>query len=191
MPAAVSSTGLGPNEKPVRVVSGEASAYYVLGFIGPLGDDSLQAAVEDARSQAKSDTMVNVFVDRQIMNFPFDYFALVSRIQTRVYGTLIQYTDKAEVLPRLTKADVDQQTSSTVNGAAMPRKDLIQFLDGLRKGTLVTFKYRSGDSATLQFITYDDRKEEIWVRQPGTNFLHDNIVLLRNVLDAHKAEIKE
>lgn len=99
LPAAVSSTSLGPKERPVGVVNGISSAYYFLG-IGPSGDDSLRAAVEDALSQGKADTMVNVFVDRQVMNFPFDFFPVFSLIRTSVYGTLVQYPELRSPAPK-------------------------------------------------------------------------------------------
>ena len=70
MPAAVSSTSIGnQGEIPVKVVSGRSEASYFLVF-GPFGDDSLQAALEDARRQGDGDTLANVFVDRKLFCIP-------------------------------------------------------------------------------------------------------------------------
>lgn len=91
MPAAVSSTSIGSKyEVPVRTVTGTSSAYYVLG-LGPTGDDSLNAAIEDAKSQAPSDSIANVFVDRKLTCVPVCGFSLFKRIDTMVYGTLVKY----------------------------------------------------------------------------------------------------
>jgi hypothetical protein len=92
-PAIVSTTSIGEQEIPLKVTYGESSAYYLFGILGPLGNDSLQAAIEDAQGDAPSDTIVNVFIDRQVLNFPFDYLPLITRIKTNIYGTLIKYKD--------------------------------------------------------------------------------------------------
>lgn len=91
MPAAVSSTSIGTkNEVPVQTAIGTSSAYYVFG-LGPTGDDSLIAAIDDAKSQAKSDSIANVFVDRKITCVPACFFPIYKRIDTMVYGTLVKY----------------------------------------------------------------------------------------------------
>lgn len=93
MPAAVSSTSIGSKyEVPVKTVIGTSSAYYVFGF-GPTGDDSLAAAIEDAKSEAPSDSIANVFIDRKLTCFPVCGFSIFTRIDTIVYGTLVKYTD--------------------------------------------------------------------------------------------------
>jgi len=95
MPAAVSSTSIGSKyETPVRTVTGSSSAYYIFG-IGPTGDDSLNAAIEDAKSNAPSDSIANVFVDRKLICFPVCGFSIFTRIETMIYGTLVKYTDEA------------------------------------------------------------------------------------------------
>ncbi len=93
MPAAVSSTSIGnQGEVPVKVVSGRSEASYFLAF-GPFGDDSLLAALEDARSKGDGDTLANVFVDRKLFCVPHCGFALYTSIETKVTGTLVKYQD--------------------------------------------------------------------------------------------------
>lgn len=87
---AVSTTSIGPNEIPVRVVTGRSSGIYVLGM-GPLADGTLKAAVDDARKKAPSDSIVNVFADTKRTCFPFFPFCLIMGIETTVHGTLIRY----------------------------------------------------------------------------------------------------
>lgn len=94
MPTAVSSTSIGNHgEIPVKVVSGRSEASYFLAF-GPFGDDSLQAALEDARRQGDGDTLANVFVDRKLFCIPTCGFSLYTSIETRITGTLIKYQDE-------------------------------------------------------------------------------------------------
>lgn len=95
-PSTISTTSLhGKYEKPVRVISGESHAFYILGM-GPIGNDSLEAAIEDAQGDAPGDSMVNVFVDRKVLTFPFTYFPLITRITTNIRGTLIKYVEGNE-----------------------------------------------------------------------------------------------
>lgn len=94
MPAAVSSTSIGNHgEIPVKVVSGSSSANSFL-FFGPFGDASLQAALEDARSQGDGDTIANVFVDRILFCFPACFLPIYSSVETRITGTLVKYQDE-------------------------------------------------------------------------------------------------
>lgn len=80
-PAMVSSSSInGDYERPVLVTYGEAHAFYLFGLVGPFGNDSLQAAIEDAMGDAPADTMTNVFVDRYITFFPLPGFSLVTRV---------------------------------------------------------------------------------------------------------------
>ncbi len=98
-PTAVSTTSLnGKYEKPLIVTNGESHAFYLFG-IGPIGDDSLQAAIEDAQGDAPADTMINVFIDRKATYFPFRYFPIITRISTSVYGTLIKYRTEDDKIP--------------------------------------------------------------------------------------------
>jgi len=91
-PAAVSTNAVGSqHEHPVDVVAGHSSAYYI-GLLGPFGNDSLQAAVEDALSFRRASTLSNVYVDRRLICFPLCYFPIISRIDTMVYGTLVSYS---------------------------------------------------------------------------------------------------
>jgi len=94
MPVAVSSTSIGnQGEIPVKVVSGSSEASYFLVF-GPFGDDSLLAALEDARSKGDGDTLANVFVDRKVFCIPFCGFPLYTSVETRITGTLVKYQDE-------------------------------------------------------------------------------------------------
>lgn len=93
-PALIAQANIGPKEIAVGVTKGESSAFYVL-FFGPFGDNSLAAAVEDAKAKANADTLLNVFVDRQTFFIPLIY----TRVTTVIYGTLVSYN------PPLTKQD--------------------------------------------------------------------------------------
>ena len=79
-------------EKPVGTGSGASSATYILGFIGPFGDDSLEAAVKDATGNDSTESMVNVFVDRKITVYPFFFLPIVRVDSTNIYGTVVQYS---------------------------------------------------------------------------------------------------
>lgn len=93
MPAAVSSTSIGgQGEVPVKVVTGRSKASYFLAF-GPFGDDSLLAALEDARGKGDGDTLANVFVDRKLFCVPHCGFSLYTSVETEVTGTLVKYQD--------------------------------------------------------------------------------------------------
>ena len=90
-PFCVSSTSMGPeNETPVRVTTGESTAFYIFG-LGPIGNNSLEAAVEDALGDAPADSMVNVFADQSLMVFPHPAIPIIKRFQTTVFGTLVKY----------------------------------------------------------------------------------------------------
>lgn len=85
---------LGPKEKPIGIVTGTSSATYLLGFRIE-GEDSLNAAVKDARMQAKvpKSTMANVFVDRYIFYFPAIWLPIYMESKTTIFGTLIAYEE--------------------------------------------------------------------------------------------------
>lgn len=102
MPFTISTNSVGsPYEHPVGVAQGQSSAYYILG-LGPIGDDSLGGAVDDALSYRRASFMTNVFADRRLVCFPWHcHFSsligippLVTRIDTLVYGTLVSYSGK-------------------------------------------------------------------------------------------------
>lgn len=92
-PGTASTTSIGPNEIPVKVVTGRSHGVYFLGF-GPFYDGTLKAAVEDAKKKAPADSIVNVFVDRRTTCFPFPPPGCwVYEIETTVQGTLIKYRE--------------------------------------------------------------------------------------------------
>jgi len=107
LPPSVSSTSLGPKEKPVMIKSGRSSSYYVL-FFGPFGDNSLEAAINDAVGK-NGDTMINVFVDRKMIFFPFPYFSLFTVNDTMVHGTIIKYTDDIGIYREPKSSQVSEQ----------------------------------------------------------------------------------
>lgn len=112
------------------------------------------------------------------------------RALSEAYPSIPEFADHV-IEAYLPNGESKAETIPVANNALPSKADLVDFLKGLKKGTLVTFKYRHGDEATLEFITYDGIKGEIWVKQPGTNFLHDNIVDVHNVIEVHIAEIKK
>ncbi|MBI2069215.1 MAG: hypothetical protein HYT79_01315 [Elusimicrobia bacterium] len=102
----VSTNAVGSKfEQPVDVASGSSSAYYILG-IGPLGNDSLRAAVEDALQFRRASTLSNVYVDRRLICFPFCYLPIATRVDTMVYGTLVSYGGSAYVGPGKSEIDI-------------------------------------------------------------------------------------
>lgn len=114
MPAAVSSTSIGnQGEIPVKVVSGRSEASYFL-FFGPFGDDSLLAALEDARSKGDGDTLANVFVDRKLFCFPFCGVSIYTSIETRITGTLVKYQDERS--RQFQKAVIGQNLITNIEG---------------------------------------------------------------------------
>jgi hypothetical protein len=92
MPAAVSSTSLGPQEQVLDVRKGRSQSFYIL-FFGPFGNDSISAAVDNAIGDTDADTMMNVFVDRKKTYIPFPGLSLVTLTDTEVLGTLVRYKD--------------------------------------------------------------------------------------------------
>lgn len=84
------STG-GPVMKNVKVLGpteGYASAKYFLGgLVGPVGDDSLEAAVADALSKKGGDSLISMTVDREVKTVPI----FMREIRTRVTGVAVKY----------------------------------------------------------------------------------------------------
>ena len=80
-PLSYQNVALGPQERPITTVKGEASADYLLGFQMD-GDDTYAAAIEDAKARVGVEvgTLYNVFVDRRIVCFPFCSFAIVTNV---------------------------------------------------------------------------------------------------------------
>ncbi|MBI4668770.1 MAG: hypothetical protein HY747_06230 [Elusimicrobia bacterium] len=74
-------------------VEGTSRAHYIFGY-GPIGDDSLKAAVADALSQKGGDTLVNVTVDRAVTKFPPMIGGMYMAVDTRVSGTAIRFKKK-------------------------------------------------------------------------------------------------
>lgn len=93
-PVQLSQITLGPKERPIDTVAGEASASYFLGFHVD-GDDTFAAAIADAKKKAgaTTGTLYNVFIDRKISCFPACWLAFYTEITTSVYGTLVTYDD--------------------------------------------------------------------------------------------------
>lgn len=98
-PLLVSSASLGPKEIPKAVGSGVSSTSYFLGFRNLPHGDSLELAIKDFKDKSEKkgihgDTMVNVFVDREISYFPAWWFPIYMESRTTVHGTLIEYKDR-------------------------------------------------------------------------------------------------
>lgn len=122
MTVSTSPIGLG-REVPVKVVTGSSTAERVFIF-GPSGDDSLEAAIEDARSQAPSDTMMNVFIDREIFCVPLCAFPLFyTRTTTTVFGTLVRYENTPEFESAI-GTDADPIVDAVRSGPRESRKIL-------------------------------------------------------------------
>ena len=133
LPAAVSSTGLGEHERPIRVTTGHSSAFYFFG-LGPFGNDSLAAAIEDAQGDAPGDTMANVFVDRRIITVPSDYLPLIVRIDTMITGTLIKYENE----PGFKRAPAVTKDSAQVEPSEPPVQS--QPIDSQSDGSKVSVR---------------------------------------------------
>lgn len=133
MPAAVSSTSVGSKyETPVKTVTGTSSAYYVFG-LGPNGNDSLNAAIEDAKSQAPSDSITNVFIDRKLTCFPICGFSIFTRISTVIYGTLVKYT-KEDGTPAM------MQSTDLASAPETSSKEIL--FNDLKKGDILTIIFK-------------------------------------------------
>ncbi|HAF95886.1 MAG: hypothetical protein A2021_06600 [Elusimicrobia bacterium GWF2_52_66] len=152
MPAAVSSTSIGSKyETPVRTVTGTSSAYYIFG-LGPTGDDSLNAAIEDAKSQAPSDSIANVFVDRKLICIPVCGFSIFTRIDTMVYGTLVKYANED---------GTPLENSSPLSIPGDKSENLINSFNGLEKGTKLKIVFGSNSKGSKRGI--DGKYEFLWV----------------------------
>jgi hypothetical protein len=174
---AVSSAPLGPKEHPVAIVSGQSSAYYFLGM-GPTGDDSIQAAVEDAKQQKNSDTIMNVFVDRKLFCFPVCGFSLVTQVTTRIYGTLVKYDDpwtKENVLPSIHVGDAQQLSDSS--------PELTAFFKTVKKGDAVILFLKNGKTVQGAFSQVD-ADHNVWIH--GGRGLSASSVELEDIIRAEK-----
>lgn len=74
-------------------VEGQSRAHYILGY-GPVGDDSLKAAVADALSQKGGDTLINITIDRSVTKFPPMIGGIYTAVDTRISGTAIRFIAK-------------------------------------------------------------------------------------------------
>jgi hypothetical protein len=146
-PAGISTTSLsGVREAPVAVRSGESNTYYVL-FLGPFGENSLRAAIKNAKKNTEADTIANVFVDRKMTFYPHVIFPIVTKVSTRVYGTLIRYEDANGGRPK-----------SLIEGQASIEKGKIEKIEGLILNLPVNQHVRvvlsDGTEFNGWFITY-------------------------------------
>ncbi len=101
----MSSSPVGKNEIPVATVSGSSSAIYFLGF-RLAGDDSIAMAIQEAIQRAGADTLINVFSDKKIKQFP-PLIPLMTEVETSVYGTAVKYNDpsfKGEIPSSVTRS---------------------------------------------------------------------------------------
>ena len=71
-------------------VEGQSRAHYILGY-GPMGDDSLKAAVADALSQKGGDTLVNITIDRSTTMFPPYLGSIYTAVTTTISGTAVRF----------------------------------------------------------------------------------------------------
>jgi len=121
MPGAVSSTSIGSTyEIPVKTVTGTSSAEYLFGF-RQTGDDSLNAAIENAKSQAPSDSIANIFVDRKITCIPFCCLPIYKKVDTYIYGTLVKYT-KGEDAPVVSQYSKTRGPAEEISPLPLPEK---------------------------------------------------------------------
>jgi hypothetical protein len=92
MPIQISSTHFSPEQAEIiGTYEGVASRYYFLSLPAG-GNDSIGAAVDDALSKSGGDTLINIFADRHVFYFPFPGLSIITRVQTTVRGTAIEYT---------------------------------------------------------------------------------------------------
>jgi len=151
-PAVVSTNSIGTkNEVPVKVVKGYSSASYIFG-LGPMGNESLEAAIYDAIKNEKGSSLSNVFVDRRVLCFPFPPLCLYIRRDTMVYGTLVKYLDEngKEIPP------ASPPEAAGVNDAISPPPDpsasLKVFLGDLKKGTPIRLSLDDLDEPVFEGI---------------------------------------
>lgn len=97
VPVGVSTTALGPREKPIGLATGRG--------------ESLKEAVENAIGNSGADTMINVFVDQEWLCYWAIWWQCNPTQKTRVFGTLIKYQDAI------------QKFSNTEPAEPLPGKD--------------------------------------------------------------------
>ena len=89
---------MGPGqEEVVGMASGSGYKFYVPLFSAfipmGIGDDSFKAALEDALTNTKAHSLINVFADQQCIFFPLPQLYLIARCETRLTGTAIRYKE--------------------------------------------------------------------------------------------------
>jgi hypothetical protein len=144
-PSMVSSVSLGEKfERPVDVGTGHSSAVYWFG-LGPNGDDSLKAAMEDAMLGKKADAMVNILVDRKTYCWPACAFPLYMKTETMLTGTLVDY------------GTFDAEGSVSINS-------VVEFLKKQPKGVGVTVTLKNGKSYNGILIEDDPQSKKFYVQ---------------------------
>jgi len=182
MPAAVSSTSVGSDyERPVKTVTGMSSAYYLFG-LGPEGDDSLNAAIADAMSYAKSDSIANVFVDRRIIGFPTLYFPIVMRIDTIVFGTLVKYTDKqGNDIEQTEIQNFDSQIIRGNDDRTGDVSNLMTVLDEIPKGKTLLITFKNGEELKCTLSQYYEKWKQVMIRPIGGDILSERLYFLYDI----------
>ena len=105
-PLMISTTSVGPNEKPIGIVYEHVHQYHALGFIH-WGDDSLERAFNEAVESIKADTLVNVFVDKECW---FPLIPIYLDCNLNLIGTAVRYENKDG--KRLQRYDIDFRDSN-------------------------------------------------------------------------------
>lgn len=98
-PVTIQQITLGPKERPIAIVAGEAKCSAIFG-IGD-GECSLVKAIEDAKRKAgaQNGTLYNLFIDQKFFCFPSCWFAVYHEETLSVYGTLVTYEDPLFLIP--------------------------------------------------------------------------------------------
>lgn len=183
MPAAVSSTSIGnQGEIPVKVVSGRSEASYVL-FFGPFGDDSLLAALEDARSKGDGDTLANVFVDRKLFCFPVCGFSLYTSIETRITGTLVKYQDERS---RLHQTSTGPGPIKSVDGGAKVNASAEEAYGQLLAAYGKDQSTAESVHTSFSFKTKDDLKDFVLTKRGKFSAMSWKIAIPENISDIEK-----
>lgn len=161
-PAAISSASLGQREKPVMVTTGTSQAVYVFGF-GPIGgNDTLEAAVENAKKDTPADTMINTYMDRKVVSFPAEFFPLLRVITTTVYGTLVKYDQPLQAKPATKEEAWDDEPVKKQRAPANPA--VTKALEQLKPGDEVVIITNKGKEVMGKFHAFaDEQKYEFWL----------------------------
>ncbi|SRR5258708_3162852 len=98
-PVVSSASVGGKNEVPLGIAKGQSEANYFLG-IRAGGDDSVDAAIENALKGSLAHTLSNIVIDRDVFCFPACPFAIYRDVVTHVRGVSVRYRlDNGEWLP--------------------------------------------------------------------------------------------